>query len=112
MASQVDRLRERFLKSSREGYGVPEETQWPAVVASWEVANNMPSIYGLFRAAKDSGNPHREHDAQTLQMTVDECGFPSPQALLGALNQLRTSLKTELSQEDWEIFFGPTLDIE
>jgi hypothetical protein len=112
MPAQTDaeRLRDTFLERAIESYGLTGVKWTPRHQAS-EIANFLPSFYGLARAARNNENPSKFWDEQTLKLEVQNLGFSSVAALLGALNQLRESLKSELSEEDWRIFFNGTLDI-
>ena len=108
--TDVERLRGIFLKQARESYDLTG-VEWQPWQNMWEIANLMPSFYGLIRAVRDDVNPYRAWDEETLKLELQNLGFTSAQALLGTLNQMRESLKSELSEKDWETFFNSTLDI-
>ena len=114
MLEKVEQFRRALEENAIEGYG-KDRIWWdslPKNLQYWEVANaGMGSSFGHIKAIRDPNNPYRAHDEETLRMTAEGYGLTIEDFTRG-LVALREELREQLSPEDWEIFFGTTIDIK
>lgn len=103
--SPVDQLRRALFEQSKEACDPEKVAQWTDDFTLPEnvhqIANGLPIMLGHFR----SNSTNRLNDR------VDAYGFRSIPELRVAVVGLRDQLKDELTEDDWNIYFGKTIDI-
>lgn len=88
---------------------LPEEVrQGSPENLSWQVANNMPWMAGFIRTLSPEypDKKAQKFCREKLTLVAEEVGLGSIDSLVGAISELKAQLKQELSEHDWDVFFG------
>ncbi|MBI4067639.1 hypothetical protein HY407_04600 [Candidatus Gottesmanbacteria bacterium] len=105
----LDRLKVGLTEDARRAT-VPE--LWKGRIGSHGFANQLPRKFAHIREFRSSDPSTRADGQEYLEKCRVDYGFDSVDQLITAVVQLREELKSQLTSEDYDAYFGRSLDVK